>query len=318
LFEANLKKVLAHNADETKTWKEEVNKFSDWTKEEFKSIMGYNKRVGYAERQKLQATPLPFEPKRPEDLPPAIDWRNAGVVSPVKDQGECGSCWSFSAVETLESAIAIKYGPLWELSEQQMLDCTPNPDECGGTGGCEGATSAIGLNALLKYGGIASEWTYPYTSHSGQDFKCHFSQASTPVAGKLTQVVSLPSNQYLPLLTAIATIGPIAISVDAGSWSNYASGVYNGCNKTNPDIDHGVQLVGYGTDDTGVDFWLVRNSWTPEWGDNGYIKLLRQGEGASCGVDVTPSDGSGCKGGPPNVTVCGTCGILYDNVYPLV
>jgi len=137
-----------------------------------------------------------------------------------------------------------------------------------------------------------------------------------PVA-VVSDYVVLPSNQLQPVLNGIGTLGPMAISVDASTWSSYESGVYDGCNQTNPDLDHEVQLVGYGTDATLGDYWLVRNSWSPAWGESGYIRLRRTAT-PRCGLDITPSDGDGCKGGPPSVTVCGTCGILYDVVYPVI
>jgi len=117
-------------------------------------------------------------------------------------------------------------------------------------------------------------------------------------------------------MNAVATLGPIAISVDASSWHAYSSGIYNGCNQANPDIDHAVVLVGYGSDN-GTNYWLVRNSWSASWGESGYIRLLRGAdEATNCGTDTTPLDGTACVGHADPVTVCGTCGILYDSAYP--
>jgi len=164
-------------------------------------------------------------------------------------------------------------------------------------------------------GGLSSEWTYPYTSYYGTDSTCKMNQV-TPVA-KVGKYVNLPPNEQDPVVNYIGTSGPLAISVEASSWSNYETGVFNGCNQTNPDLDHAVMLVGYGNDPQLGDYWLVRNSWSPQWGEDGYIRLLRQTQ-VTCGTDINPSDGDGCTGGPPTVTVCGTCGILYDTVYPVV
>jgi len=117
-------------------------------------------------------------------------------------------------------------------------------------------------------------------------------------------------------MNAVATIGPIAISVDASTWHAYSSGVYNGCNQVNPEIDHAVVLVGYGSEN-GQNYWLVRNSWSASWGEAGYIKLHRgDDEQNTCGLDIKPLDGSACAGQTDPVTVCGTCGILYDTAYP--
>jgi len=250
-------------------------------------------------------------------LPRHIDWRDKGIVSPVKDQGKCGSCWTFGTAVTIESYWALATGQLVSLSEQQILDCTPNPNQCGGTGGCEGGTAELAYETLIQIGGLSSEWTYPYRSYFGDDFACSFDKSKTPPQAMLTSYTTLPSNVYAPLLNAVATVGPIAISVDASAWSDYESGVFNGCNQTNPDINHAVQLVGYGTDPQYGDYWIVRNSWSPVWGDEGYLKIMRTSQ-IQCGTDLNPSDGTGCSGGPPTVTVCGTCGILYDSSYPTV
>jgi cathepsin L len=118
------------------------------------------------------------------------------------------------------------------------------------------------------------------------------------------------------LLNAIANIGPISISVDASTFHAYNGGIFNGCNQVNPDINHAVVLVGYGSEN-GQGYWIVRNSWGASWGEAGYIRLYRgDDEQSNCGSDITPLDGSACAGDSTPVTVCGTCGILYDTAYP--
>jgi len=249
------------------------------------------------------------------DLPVSVDWRDKGVISAVKDQGNCGSCWTFATVEATESAYALATGKLHVLSEQQILDCTPNPNHCGGTGGCDGGTAELAWAKIIAMGGLDSEWIYPYQSYFGNAYTCRYGHANPAV--RVSSFVNLPVNEQDPILNYLAASGPLAISVDASTWSSYESGVFNGCNQTNPDIDHAVQLVGYGTDSTLGDFWLVRNSWSPAWGENGYIRLKRTTQ-IQCGTDLTPSDGDGCSDGPPTVKVCGTCGVLFDGVYPVV
>jgi len=249
------------------------------------------------------------------DLPTNVDWREKGIITAVKDQGNCGSCWTFATVEATESAYALATGKLHVLSEQQILDCTPNPQHCGGTGGCDGGTAELAWAKIIQMGGLDSEWIYPYQSYFGNAFTCRYGQARAAVM--VSSFVNLPPNEQDPILNYLGMTGPLAISVDAATWSSYESGVFNGCNQTAPDIDHAVQLVGYGTDSTLGDYWLVRNSWSPAWGENGYIRLKRTTE-IQCGTDSTPSDGDGCSGGPPTVKVCGTCGILFDGVYPVV
>lgn len=310
LFDQRLEEIRAHNSDTSKTWKEGVNHLTDRTPEELRHLRG----LKTAPRTLASAAPK-LDVRPTAELPDFVDWRMKHVVSPVKDQGQCGSCWTFATVETIESHAALATGRLNILSEQQILDCTPNPDQCGGTGGCNGGTAELAMAQIIKTGGLMSEWTYPYISYWGQNGTCQF--RSNQVVVKLSNYTTLPSNEYLPLMNAVAQLGPIAISVDASAWFKYESGVFNGCNQTNPDIDHAVQLVGYGTDPQLGDYWLVRNSWSPQWGEDGYIRIHRTDQ-QQCGTDINPADGTGCKDGPPTVQVCGTCGILYDSSYPTI
>ena len=115
-----------------------------------------------------------------------------------------------------------------------------------------------------------------------------------------------------------ATVGPITVSVDASAWGSYEEGVFQGCNLTSPTIDHAVQLVGYGTSKEGLPYFLVRNSWSPRWGEDGSIRIFRQvGAAQTCGVDTEPAAGSSCLPYPPNITACNSCGITYDVSYPV-
>jgi len=313
IFEKKLKEIREHNQNSTYTWKRGVNHLTDRTESEFRQLRGLNKALLHSHKAKSPR----LHPHQNVDISSLADkdWRQAGIITPVKDQGQCGSCWAFATAQTVESYWALAYpGQLVELSEQQILDCTPNPNDCGGTGGCDGGTVEIALDRI-KTVGLSTEWTYPYFSYQGANQTCQSSFLS-PYA-KVASYVDLPVNQYAPVLQALATKGPLAISVDASVWSDYESGVFDGCNKANPDIDHAVQLVGFGTDPKLGDFWLVRNSWTFAWGEQGYIRLARSST-PTCGIDKKPSDGDGCNGGPSEVTVCGTCGILYDTVYVTV
>jgi len=300
-------KILKHNSDPTQTYKLGINKFADMTPAEFKAFRSYNLQMALT--SKAKAVPYTLEASRP--LADNVDWRTQGVVTPVKDQGQCGSCWAFATTEAVESALSIatKSAPLI-LSPQNVVSCTPNPNHCGGTGGCNGATAELGFDYVHAHG-IATEQNWPYKAVTGT---CN-ETAHTKVA-TISGYVKLPENQAQPLLDACATVGPIAISVDASTWSLYRSGIYNGCSTTSLDIDHAVVLVGYGTDSSSHSYWLVRNSWGASWGESGYIRLYR-GPNEKCAVDTTPSDGSGCDGGPTKITVCGTCGIWYDNSYPV-
>jgi len=316
VFNTRLSKILRHNADLTKTWKEGVNHLTDRTEKEIQVKLGYDNDLA-RKTLKPEGYNLQYLPRGIPELPVTVDWRTKGVISPVKDQGECGSCWTFAATESIESHYTLKHGVgyMTDLSEQQALDCTPNPNECGGTGGCQGGTCELVYAQMMKTG-MTTEWMYSYDSYYGANFQCRFNQ-TTPYAF-LSNYTKLPSNQYEPLMASVATLGPVAISVMASTWTNYESGIYDGCPSTNIDIDHAVLLIGYGVDPKGGPYWLVRNSWSPKWGEDGYIRLKRHTSNTPCGIDYSPQDGTGCKNGPPQVTVCGTCGILYDTSFPII
>jgi cathepsin L len=217
-------------------------------------------------------------------------------------------------------------GNLQALSEQQIADCASNPHHCGGTGGCEGGTAQIAFQSVMDMGGISSEWTYPYLSYQGNDLTCKINSTTHrppwPPAALVLDYVDIESNDEESLLEAVALMGPISISVDASPWVRYEAGIMDTCNTSSPSIDHAVQLVGYG-EEKGEDgkmsnYWIVRNSWSPTWGEAGYIRVERGAGSTKCGWDTAPLDGSGCTGGPDKVYVCGMCGILYDNAFPLM
>jgi len=317
IFDKKLSEIKSHNANPSYTWKEGVNHLTDLSDQEFSRMLGYNKQLGYKQVAKRSQI---YEKVDISLLPTSVDWRQKvpSVVSPVKDQGMCGSCWTFATTQALESHYAIATGVLQELSEQAVLDCTPNPSDCGGTGGCEGGTVELAYSNILTHGykGLPTEWMYPYLSYWGKDQPACLLNNTRPAAF-INGYVVLPSNQYDPLVNAVATKGPIAISVDASAWSKYETGVYNGCNATNPDIDHAVILVGFGTDSALGDYWLVKNSWSASFGEEGYIRLARSSK-ITCGVDLTPGDGDACDNDKTPQIVCGTCGILFDTAYPII
>uniref|UniRef100_A0A6B2L7P3 Peptidase C1A papain C-terminal domain-containing protein n=1 Tax=Arcella intermedia TaxID=1963864 RepID=A0A6B2L7P3_9EUKA len=311
IFEEKLEEFKAHNSDPSKSWKKGVNHFTDLTDAEFKRMLG-NKH-NRARNPSLEFSQVSQEQLKQYEAAD-VDWRTKGAVTDVKDQGSCGSCWTFATAETLESWWFLAGHKLPVLSEQQIIDCTPNPNHCGGTGGCEGGTVELAYDRIIAMGGLASESDYPY---QGVDGTCQFSGNTTNPAATLSGWKDLLSNDYASVMAAIQK-GPLAISVDASAWSSYDSGVFS-CDMSAPDIDHAVQLVGYGTDSaSGSLFWLVRNSWSSGWGEDGYIRLQRFSSNNPCGEDTTPADGDGCSGGPAEVKVCGSCGILYDVCYPII
>ena len=185
-----------------------------------------------------------------------------------------------------------------------------NPLQCGGTGGCSGATQEIAFN-YTRNSGMALESSYPYKGITG---KCDPTLIK-PVA-TIKGYVFLPANNYTALMNSLVTVGPIAVSGAAMAWQSYESGVFKGPNSA--DVDHAIQMVGYGTDAADGDYYIVRNSWSTGWGEEGYIRIARYGEGKEpCLSDTSPGDGDGCKGGPTIITVCGMTGILSDSSYPI-
>jgi cathepsin L len=345
-FATELARVTAHNSKNL-GWKEQMNRFSVMTAGEKKAYMGRHKGVGKAMLKNNNPLPADFQMKPVSALPREVDWRKkgkyfciasfllfsfflthffflnhhlplpAGVVTAVKDQGHCGSCWAFASTATMESHVAIATGLLFDLSPQQVAMCSPNPESCGGTGGCEGATAEVAFDYVANSAGLFQEFQYPYASYYGVDYTCATpAPADTNPVATITGFVKLPENNYTALMNAIATVGPIAVSVDASTFHSYAGGIFSGCNQENPDINHAVTLVGYG-EENGQKYWLIRNSWNPKYGEQGYIRVARMDtEEEICGMDITPTDGSACNGDTTPVKVCGTCGVLFDSSYP--
>lgn len=313
LFEKSLTRALTHNADPTQSWKQAINQFSDRTAEEFSNSHGWRPSwdVGFTVKHAL---PLPpdFDLKA---LPVSVDWRKKNVITKVKNQGMCGSCWAFSSTENIESYVALNSTTLGELSPQNLVSCDANPKHCGGSGGCGGSIPELAFQYVMS-NGLASETDYPYVSGgTSNDEVCRPNVKKT---ASITGMMKLKENNYEAVMNALATVGPLAINIDAIPMQAYGGGLFTGCAIDDTHIDHVVQLVGYGHDnDFNQDYWLIRNSWGTTWGEEGYMKLLRHNPLESwCAFDIYPSDGTGCAGGPSEVTVCGSCGILYDVSYP--
>lgn len=315
IFHKELARVTTHNSKKM-GWAEGINKFSHLTTDERKQqLHGRSKGMDLKHKPKhVKPLPVDFTMDAVEKLPPSVDWRGAGIVTAVKDQGSCGSCWAFASTSVMESHVAKATGLLFDLSVTQMTACAPNPDSCGGTGGCQGSTAELAFDYAASSSGFLQEYQYPYANYYGVNSNCSLPSTST-VAG-ITGYVKLPENNYQALMNAVAKLGPIAVSVDASAWGSYSGGIFDGCNQENPDIDHAVVLVGYGEED-GQKYWLVRNSWSPLWGEKGYIRLARSDdEQAKCGADVTPASGTACAADLSPQKVCGTCGIIFDSAYP--
>jgi cathepsin L len=309
LFETRKASFAKHNA-QGHSFTLGLNQFADMSAAEIKAFKGFNKAAYQQMRaaNNFTATSPPHE-KFVGDFPASLDWRTKNAITPVKNQGGCGSCWAFGSAETLESHTFLHgKGDLPILSPQQLVDCAPNPNHCGGTGGCGGSIPELAYD-YVKKAGMASESDYPYR---GFDQKCKIVKPTASCTG----YVGVKSNNYTAVMTALQ-YGPLAITVAAQPWEFYNDGVFTECPHSDIDLDHVVQLVGYGTD-SGMDYWIVRNSWGEGWGERGYIRIQRHSDSDFCTKDNTPADGTGCNGGPSVITACGSCGILYDAVYPTV
>lgn len=313
IFNQNMEKIKAHNG-EKRSWKMGVNKFTDMTPKEISMSYGGDK---YSLHGNKKVTTALLKDNKVAELPTHVDWRDVqpSVVSPVKDQGHCGSCWAFAATATIESHVAINTGLLNEVSQQELVSCMANDDSCGGTGGCMGATAELAFDYLADKG-LSELWSYGYlpnTYMNGINNKCLRDDSSNVVASG-TGYTLLERNNYDEIMNAVANVGPMAVNVDASVWHMYESGVFDGCAQEDVDINHVVGLVGYGTCEVHGDFWIIRNSWSPSWGEGGYMKLKR--DKSYCGMDYHNQDGVGCASDPVNVTVCGQCGVMYDVSYP--
>lgn len=267
VFEQNHARIWVHNTFDNHTFTLGHNQFSHLTTDEFLGGFG----VAPPASSKQNSAPLLGQPQASPD---SIDWVVQGGVTPVKDQGQCGSCWSFSATGALEGAYFAKSGILVSLSEQQLVDCDSSSSGCGG---------GLMDNAFryVQHHPLATEAEYPYKGVQGV---CHASSTDTPtllVHGK----VDLPQGDEHALAAALAT-QPVSVAIQANEFAFqfYKAGVLTAaCGKQ---LDHGVLLVGYGVD-AGVAYWKIKNSWGPKWGESGYIRIERGSN--KCGVAESAS-----------------------------
>jgi C1A family cysteine protease len=205
----------------------------------------------------------------------SVDWRTKGAVTGVKDQGQCGSCWSFSTTGALEGMYQIHYGSLVSMSEQHFVDCDDNGDH-----GCNGGWMDNAFEWAKSNGGVCAEDAYPYTAAKGT---CHNSSCGTK-HGKPSGYTDVTPNSVNALLSALDKQPvSVAIEADQSTFQLYKSGVLTAACGSN--LDHGVLAVGYGTDN-GVNYWIVKNSWGTKWGEGGYIRLSRDvsAKAGQCGI----------------------------------
>nr|AAL34984.1 cathepsine L-like cysteine protease [Rhodnius prolixus] len=272
VFIDNKKKIDEHNAKYElgeASYKMKMNHLGDLMVHEFKALMNGFKKTPNAERNGKIYVPSN------ENLPKSVDWRQRGAVTPVKDQGHCGSCWSFSATGSLEGQLFLKTGRLVSLSEQNLVDCS----KTYGNSGCEGGLMNQAFQYVRDNKGIDTEASYPYEARENN---CRFKEDK--VGGTDKGYVDILEASEKDLQSAVATVGPISVRIDASheSFQFYSEGVYKEQYCSPSQLDHGVLTVGYGTEN-GQDYWLVKNSWGPSWGESGYIKIARNHKN-HCGI----------------------------------
>lgn len=246
-------KITAHNSNSNHSWAMGHNKFSDKYQFElgvYKGYLGNSNRTFSGLVHKVDNT----------SLPDAVDWRASGLVTPIKDQGECGSCWAFSAVGSMEGQHAKATGKLVSLSEQEIVDCDTDCDGCGG-GWMDKA-----FNYTINNKGDDTETSYPYTATDGT---CNFN--SSNVGATFSNYTDVAPGDCDALLHAVATVGPVSVAVNADGIFGYVSGIYTDTTCDPNSLDHGVVVVGYGQTPEGKKYWIVKNSWGTEWGQDGYI-----------------------------------------------
>jgi len=258
IFKANLDFIDAHNADTTKTFKVALNALADLTRQEY--------------AQYYLGTRINVEPSTyaPSDQGTEMDWRQKNAVTQVKNQGQCGSCWSFSTTGSTEGCNAIKTGTLRSYSEQNLIDCSVNQ----GNNGCNGGLMTQAMTYIISNGGIDTESSYPYTATGPNS--CQYNPANS--GGTLASYVNVASGSESDLQSK-GNSGPVSVAIDAShsSFQFYSNGVYNEPACSTSALDHGVLMVGWGRTDDGnnTPYWIVKNSWGTSWGLSGYIWMSR-------------------------------------------
>jgi C1A family cysteine protease len=281
VFTANSRAIIKHNLDYTQNFTMAVNQFTDLTSTEFKAmyVSGYKTDV-----QSFGCVP---STSHGTSVPDAIDWTLRGVVNSVRDQGQCGSCWAFATTANAESVWAISSGELLDLSEEYLVDCAT------GVGyfnmGCDGGNPDSALKYMINYG-QCSESSYPYTS--GVTKTAGACQKCSSAGVKFTSCYDVAPKDQLALKASVSK-QPVVIAIEADTryFQSYSTGILTDATKCGTNLDHAVEIVGYGTEN-GIDYWKVRNSWGTSWGEAGYVRIQRSSSTNDigvCGIAAEPS-----------------------------
>ncbi|MCL4134937.1 UNVERIFIED_CONTAM: hypothetical protein GTU68_011866 [Idotea baltica] len=279
-FADNKDRIARHNqlySQGLESFDMKINKYGDKLPHEFVSTMNGLKGL-YSPENKEKRLKSSFTFIAPDEsvvLPKSVDWRTKGAVTPVKDQGDCGSCYAFGTTGALEAQHFRKTGKLVSLSEQNVIDCS----SFFGNSGCDGGRIDSVFQYIKENKGIDTEESYPYNATVG---KCRFNRKT--VGAEDSGFVDIKEGNEDELMKAVALIGPVTVGIDARSdkFLAYKSGIYWNKWCSPADIDHAVLVIGFGTED-GKDYWLVKNSWGTSWGMDGYFKLARNAQNM-CGV----------------------------------
>lgn len=258
VFTENVKLIRSANNKDL-PYRLGLNKFADWTWEEFR-------RHSLGADQNCSATLKGNHKLTDEALPLSKDWRDEGIVSAVKNQGHCGSCWTFSTTGSLEAAYAQAYGKNISLSEQQLVDCARAFNNFG----CNGGLPSQAFQYIKYNGGLDTEEAYPYTAKDGE---CKFSSENVGI--QVVDSVNITQGSEVELKHAVAFVRPVSVAFEVVSgFRFYKKGVYTSdtCGSTSMDVNHAVLAVGYGVEN-GTSYWLIKNSWGDDWGDSGYFKM---------------------------------------------